>query len=151
MEKTFNQYLAAFNFPAMENKPKVAALLVLLSEASELDLEHICFNRSLRNEVNALERNNGFSFIRVKRQAKNGAYYFVYRVANATECEKLAKYYNLKAKQNGYKPLSQADINEAMNRFNHFDPLAVVEGERIVAKPTRNHATNKRSEDLGNE
>lgn len=61
MEKTFNQYLATFNFPAMENKPKVAALLVLLSEASELDLEHICFNRSLRNEVNALERNNGLS------------------------------------------------------------------------------------------
>ncbi|MFK3618699.1 hypothetical protein RF161_02670 [Pasteurella multocida] len=135
-----DQYLASFNFPAMERKPKVAGLAVLLGEVSELGLQKICFNRSLRNEINQLEEQNDISFVRVERKGVYGGVYLSYRVASAKDCEKLAKYYNLKASQRGYKPLSQADINEAMNRFHYVDPLAVVDGERIVQKPSRQKA-----------
>lgn len=34
-----DQYLASFNFPLMERKPKVAGLAVLLGEVSELELQ----------------------------------------------------------------------------------------------------------------
>lgn len=80
-----DQYLASFNFPAMERKPKVAGLAVLLGEVSELELQKICFNRSLRNEINQLEEQNDISFVRVERKGVYGGVYLL----PSSKCERL--------------------------------------------------------------
>lgn len=74
---------------------------------------------SMRNEVTAFERENGFEFERTSHKTKDGrGEYFKYKPKNRPQAQTLIKIVNIKAKARGGLGFTAKEEAEILAQFN---------------------------------
>lgn len=107
--------------PTPPTREEIVARELLLNAngISEREIAMKYDKYSMRNEVTAFERENGFEFERTKHKTADGlGEYFKYKPKNRPQAQTLIKIVNIKAKARGGLGFSEREEMEILSHFN---------------------------------